>query len=310
MVRITTPVPFGDSSPSPCIRYSVFRILYSVLPLPVFCLLSTVYLSTCLLRTSVIPIERDWSEVMRTPWVMRIRAHAKINLSLRVIGRRQDGYHELKTVFQALALHDSLEFTPRPGPLVLSCDDPAVPTDERNLVWQAATLVWQTAGRRDAPSGVEMRLAKRVPVQGGLGGGSTDAAAALLALSALWSARLDRDVLARLAGQLGADVPYFLVGGRALGLGRGDEILRAAGSPAGLGCAGAAALRRVHHRGLPLGRPGAGVGYPAVGRTGPFPAGRRSGRRQRPRAGGCGQASRDRPAGRRRSARKAPSWRR
>ena len=161
---------------------------------------------------------------MRTPWVMRARAHAKINLSLRVTGRRQDGYHELKTVFQALALHDSLEFKPRPGPLVLSCDDPAVPTDERNLVWQAATLVWQAAGRRGVPSGVDIRLAKRVPVQGGLGGGSADAAAALLALSALWGARLDRDALARLAARLGADVPYFLVGGRALGLGRGDEI--------------------------------------------------------------------------------------
>lgn len=161
---------------------------------------------------------------MPTPWVLTVRAHAKINLSLRVMGRRPDGDHELKTVFQSLALHDRIEFRLRPGPFALACDDPAVPTDERNLVCRAAALVWRAAGRLGAPAGVEARLVKRIPAAGGLGGGSADGAAALVALDLLWKARLSRAELDRLAARLGADVPYFLVGGTTLGLARGDEL--------------------------------------------------------------------------------------
>jgi 4-diphosphocytidyl-2-C-methyl-D-erythritol kinase len=155
---------------------------------------------------------------------MLLRAHAKINLSLHVAGVRPDGYHLLKTVFQTLALHDELAFEAREGALALSCDAPGVPADARNLVWKAAGLVWAAAGRSGEPSGVHVRIAKRIPAQGGLGGGSSDGAAALLAFNAIWRAGLDPRALEVLARRLGADVPFFLHGGTALGLGRGDEI--------------------------------------------------------------------------------------
>jgi 4-diphosphocytidyl-2-C-methyl-D-erythritol kinase len=153
-----------------------------------------------------------------------LRAHAKVNLRLAVLQRRADGYHDLETVFQSLALHDVLEFEARPGPLALSCDMPGVPLDARNLVWSAASLVWGCAGRLGEPAGVHVRLRKRIPAQGGLGGGSSDAAAALLAFAALWLPGEDLPTLADLGASLGADVPFFLCGGTALGLLRGDRI--------------------------------------------------------------------------------------
>jgi len=161
---------------------------------------------------------------MTTPRKLSVRAYAKINLSLLVTARRADGYHELRTVFQALALADRLDFTPRPGPLSLSCTDPAVPTDERNLVWTAAQAIWTAAGRDGTPEGIEIRLTKRITAEGGLGGGSADAAAMIATLAPIWGVRAGRDRLAELAAQVGADVPYFLGGGTALCLGRGDEI--------------------------------------------------------------------------------------
>lgn len=155
-----------------------------------------------------------------------VQAHAKINLSLQVVGVRADGYHLLRTVFQSLALSDDLAFEVRDGPLSLSCDAPGVPADRRNLVWKAAELAWAAAGRSGEPSGVRVRLTKRIPAQGGLGGGSSDGAAALVAFNAIWRAGLDDIRLEGLARQLGADVPFFLHGGTALGVGRGDEIER------------------------------------------------------------------------------------
>jgi 4-diphosphocytidyl-2-C-methyl-D-erythritol kinase len=153
-----------------------------------------------------------------------IRAHAKINLSLQVTGVRSDGYHLLKTVFQSLALHDLLRFEAWDGPFVLSCSAPDVPTDSRNLVWRAASLLWECAGRQGELRGVRARVVKRIPAQGGLGGGSADAAATLVALDALWGTKLGPNRLRALAVQLGADVPFFLAGGTALGLDRGDDI--------------------------------------------------------------------------------------
>jgi len=154
---------------------------------------------------------------------MILRAHAKINLSLAVRGVRSDGYHELRTVFQSLALHDTLRFAePRAG-LAITCSDPAVPLDERNLVWKAAQLVWEAAGRSGEPCG-RARITKRIPAQGGLGGGSADAAAALVGWNRLWATGLPAQRLCQLARALGADVPFFLHAGTALGLGRGDEI--------------------------------------------------------------------------------------
>ena len=151
-------------------------------------------------------------------------AFAKINLDLRVVGVRADGYHELRTTFQSIALADALTFALAPGPFRIVCDDPECPIDERNLVWQAAKLVWRAAGRHGVPQGVAVTLAKRIPMQAGLGGGSSDAAAALTALASLWSVRLSRRRLHEMARSLGADVPYFLEGGTVLGCERGDRL--------------------------------------------------------------------------------------
>ena len=154
--------------------------------------------------------------------VITVRAPAKINLSLRVVGVRDDGYHELRTIFQSIALHDTLTIRRRRGPFALLCDDPACPADRTNLVWRAARRVWAASGRRGALRDVEIRIAKRIPPQAGLGGGSSDAAAVLRALGTLWHATDVR--LREIAASLGADVPYFFEGGTALGLDRGDVL--------------------------------------------------------------------------------------
>jgi 4-diphosphocytidyl-2-C-methyl-D-erythritol kinase len=158
------------------------------------------------------------------PSAIRIRAHAKLNLTLRVLGLRADGYHELRTTFQSLALHDTLVVRRVPSRFAIECDDPACPVDRTNLVWKAADRLWRSVGHRAAMPGVQVRILKRIPMQAGLGGGSSDAAAALSALSVLWRTRHTIAELGAVAGELGADVPFFLEGGTALGLGRGDLI--------------------------------------------------------------------------------------
>ena len=163
---------------------------------------------------------------------MILPAFAKINLDLRILGVRGDGFHDLKTVFQALALHDVLTFTVRKGPFAIECDDPKIPTDEQNLIWKAASLLWRTAGGRgNAPRNVVVGLRKRVPDQAGLGGGSADAAMALLGLAKAWKLDIDVPTLSRVSAAVGSDVPFFLVGGTALGLGRGDDIYPLADLP-------------------------------------------------------------------------------
>jgi len=156
--------------------------------------------------------------------MISLPAFAKINLDLRVLGVRSDGYHDLRTVFQTLELHDTLTITARPGSFAISCNDPDVPLDRHNLVWKAASLLWRSAKRTGVPRDLHVAIEKRIPAQAGLGGGSTDAAAVLAALVRLWSLDVDPPTLSRLAARLGADVPFFLVGGTALGLGRGDDI--------------------------------------------------------------------------------------
>jgi 4-diphosphocytidyl-2-C-methyl-D-erythritol kinase len=154
---------------------------------------------------------------------VRVQAFAKINLSLRVLGTRADGYHELRTIFQSIALHDTLTIRRlRGGALRVTCNDPRVPIDRVNLVWRAAEAAWKAGGHRGAPRGVHIDLAKRIPLEAGLGGGSSDAAATLRALARLW--RVDPARVPRIAADLGADVPYFLEGGTALGLERGDVV--------------------------------------------------------------------------------------
>ena len=159
-----------------------------------------------------------------TPTPLTIRAHAKINLDLRVLGTRADGFHELRTVFQALALHDRIDCIPREGPFAIECDTAGVPLDRGNLVWKAADVLWRALRRTGPVRDVLVRLHKQIPLQAGLGGGSADAAATLLALARLWKAPAGTAQLTDLAATLGADVPFFLAGGTALGLGRGDEV--------------------------------------------------------------------------------------
>jgi 4-diphosphocytidyl-2-C-methyl-D-erythritol kinase len=164
--------------------------------------------------------------------LLRVRAPAKINRSLRIVGTAADGYHHLRTVFQSLALHDTLTFRERSGPFGLECDDSACPTDERNLVWRAAEAIARAAGGAGAPRDIVIRLAKRIPMQSGLGGGSSDAAATLRGFASLWGVDVPRDLLHALAASLGADVPFFLEGGTALGLDRGDLLFALIDAPA------------------------------------------------------------------------------
>jgi 4-diphosphocytidyl-2-C-methyl-D-erythritol kinase len=153
---------------------------------------------------------------------LRAICPAKVNLGLRVLGRRSDGYHEIVTIFQAIDLCDVLEGE-LADDLSLEVAGDAVPAGESNLVLRAARLlgarVESARGR-----GARLTLHKAIPVGSGLGGGSSDAAGTLMLLNALWDARLSADELAPLAAELGSDVPFFLAGGTALGTGRGDTI--------------------------------------------------------------------------------------
>src|SRR5262249_9566163 len=158
-----------------------------------------------------------------TDRAVAVRAHAKINLTLRVLGRRRDGYHELQTIFQSIALHDRVVARVVRGPFRFACDDPSCPCDTSNLVWRAASVLWETIHRSGELRDVAIHLKKRIPMEAGLGGGSSDAAATLIALAKLWHVKPER--LPGLAASLGADVPYFLAGGTALGIDRGDTIV-------------------------------------------------------------------------------------
>jgi 4-diphosphocytidyl-2-C-methyl-D-erythritol kinase len=155
---------------------------------------------------------------------VRVHAFAKLNLTLRVLGRRPDGYHELRTTFQSLALHDTLTFTAREGPFTIACSDPDCPRDESNLIWRAADRLCRERSGGRTPSGVEVALTKRIPSRAGLGGGSSDAAATLRALALLWRIRVAPERLREMSAEIGADVPFFFEGGTALGLERGDLI--------------------------------------------------------------------------------------
>jgi 4-diphosphocytidyl-2-C-methyl-D-erythritol kinase len=149
-------------------------------------------------------------------------APAKINWTLEILGRRDDGYHEVRTILQTIDLADHVTVRPGPG-ISLQVGGPA-PVDaplEENLAYRAAALLREEAGVRE---GAEIELWKRVPAAAGLGGGSSDAAAVLRALSALWGLDLPAEHLAALGAKLGSDVPFFCHGGTALGAGRGDQV--------------------------------------------------------------------------------------
>ena len=158
------------------------------------------------------------------------RAFAKINLDLRIVGVQAGGYHELRTTFQSIALHDVLTFVPARRRFVVESDDPACPA-QGNIVERAARALWHASGRPGSPPGVRVWIEKRIPIAAGLGGGSADAMAALRALAGLWSVRLAAKSLREIAASLGADVPFFRQGGTARGRGRGDVLSRIADRP-------------------------------------------------------------------------------
>jgi 4-diphosphocytidyl-2-C-methyl-D-erythritol kinase len=152
---------------------------------------------------------------------MRVRAYAKLNLTLEVLNRRPDGFHDLRTVFQTVSLHDVLDIEARRArrtrvSVVSSVDIPG-----ENLATRAAEAV---LGELGAAAEVTIRLHKRIPMGAGMGGGSSDAAAVLRALPLLLNKRIEPDRLFAAAARLGSDVPFFLLGGTALGLGRGTEL--------------------------------------------------------------------------------------
>ena len=155
--------------------------------------------------------------------VVHVRAPGKINLTLRAGRLGEDGYHRLATVFQAVSLYEDVvaEVADEVTVQVGGRDADQVPTDERNLAHRAARLLADATG---TTRGVRLQIIKEVPVAGGMGGGSADAAATLLACDLLWGTGLDREELGHLAGELGADVPFALTGQTALGLGRGDVL--------------------------------------------------------------------------------------
>jgi 4-diphosphocytidyl-2-C-methyl-D-erythritol kinase len=151
---------------------------------------------------------------------LTVQAPAKVNLTLRVLGRRPDGYHDLESVVAAVTLFDVLEFSASDG-LHLTCDGLPVSAGEDNLVLRAARLLRTESGTR---AGARVRLEKRIPPGRGFGGGSADAAATLVALDALWGLGLAREDLARLGARLGSDVPFFFGSPVAILRGRGERL--------------------------------------------------------------------------------------
>lgn len=183
----------------------------------------------------------------------------KINLILRVVNRRRDGYHSLETLFQTLDLHDTLAFSFAPSHhfhVALDVRDSLIPSDGTNLIYKACRAFHEYHPLKHR---VEVSIDKRIPVESGLGGGSSNAACTLIALSRLYAWPLDRKILLAIARKLGADVPFFLYGGLALGTGRGDRISPLAdyfqGAPVllalpGVSCSTAVIYRKYDEAGL------------------------------------------------------------
>ena len=150
-------------------------------------------------------------------------AYAKINLTLDVLGKREDGYHDIKSVMQTLSIRDDIEIDVGTGkPWVVKCDKEEIPTDSRNLVWKAAEVYSQVSGKD--LGGIEIRITKRIPSQAGMGGGSADAAAVLRALNRHFGDPFSIYALAEIGAQVGSDVPFCVIGGTAMVEGRGERI--------------------------------------------------------------------------------------
>jgi 4-diphosphocytidyl-2-C-methyl-D-erythritol kinase len=152
--------------------------------------------------------------------LLKLPSFAKINWTLRIPGKRPDGYHEVATVLQSVSLCDELVFEPREDDQIsLTCDDPAIPVDDTNLIVKAARAL-------QARGGVDISLKKTIPAKGGLGGGSSNAAMTLLALNSLWRLGREERDLRKIGARLGADVPFFFQGGTAVAKGIGTEVER------------------------------------------------------------------------------------
>jgi 4-diphosphocytidyl-2-C-methyl-D-erythritol kinase len=160
---------------------------------------------------------------------LRLPSFAKINRLLKILGKRPDGYHEILTVLQTISLCDELEFELRnDGKLTLTCDNPQIPTDENNLIIKAALALKE---KLQTPLGADIKLTKRIPAQGGLGGASSNAAVTLIGLNGLWRAPFLSHHWRRLGPGLGADVPFFMVGGRCVATGIGSTLYTAQNGP-------------------------------------------------------------------------------
>ena len=150
-------------------------------------------------------------------------AYAKLNLTLDVLGKREDGYHNLKSVMQTISVRDDIEVDIGTGkPWCIKCDKDDIPCDERNLAWKAAKVYCEALNKD--PNGLEIRITKRIPSQAGMGGGSADAAAVLRALNEYYDHPLSIGALAELGAQVGSDVPFCVVGGTCMCEGRGERL--------------------------------------------------------------------------------------
>ena len=158
------------------------------------------------------------------------KAYGKINLALDITGKREDGYHLVKMILQTVDLYDQITVERQEKGIVLTCDDPRIPTDEKNLAYKAARLMIQTF---DLPGGVRIHIEKKIPMQGGMGGGSTDAAAVILAMDELFDLHTEPEILDKLAVTLGADVPFCLRKGTYLAEGIGEKLTALPSAPHG-----------------------------------------------------------------------------
>lgn len=150
-------------------------------------------------------------------------AYAKLNLTLDVLGKRQDGYHDIKSIMQTVSIRDDVEVDIGTGkPWALHCSMKGIPTDERNLAWKAAKVFFDHTGKE--PNGIVIRITKRIPMQAGMGGGSADAAAVLRALNRHYDYPLSIAALAELGGLVGSDVPFCTICGTAMAEGRGEKL--------------------------------------------------------------------------------------
>ena len=160
--------------------------------------------------------------------MVTVEANAKINLTLDILGKRPDGFHEVAMVMQSIGLHDTLTMEKTEGEIALSINVPWLKADEKNLAWRAAELVRQEYG---LTGGVRMELIKRIPIAAGLAGGSADAAAVLKGMNELYNLQMSEARLCELGAKLGSDIPFCLMGGTMLATGRGEVLTRLADMP-------------------------------------------------------------------------------